>query len=145
VNDYRPIDPKPVHFVACGLLTVTTMTPLVSSIGARLAAPTPDETLFITVMCSPVIYGFLFAVSLGWFTTVDYNRCLRGSLFLFLLSCVPAAILLGINFGSVAPLDFLIGLATLFPFACPGVLLGSSLGYWVSGIAWAVRRRRYGI
>jgi hypothetical protein len=150
--DTRLWDPTFRSFLACGVLPVGL---LLARFGPLFPLTAIDYSR-IEVVQEPVLFGLLFALPLGGFTSIEYRRCVRASLllaagylFCFLLKdqfvngwplravrsnsyptfLMRVFILLFTGEGLFFAVGFLVG-------------IGASLGYWLSGIAWWVRRRR---
>jgi hypothetical protein len=76
--DAREWDPTARHFVACGVLPVGLM---LARFGSVFPLNAIDYSRFEVVQ-EPILFGFLFALTLCGLTNIEYRRCLRASLVL---------------------------------------------------------------
>ena len=150
--DVRAWDPEPRHFVVCGALPV-----IATWAKCGVAHPLREiDYSRVEVVQVPMLFGLLFALPLGWVTTIAYERCIRASLtlaagFIFCAGVIdqvvegfPMRAAFMANYPILLFRGFLILFVGVGFVVATGflVVIGASLGYWLSGIAWSVRRRR---
>ena len=151
----RSWDPTARHFVACGVLPVGL---LFARFGPVFPLTAIDYSR-IEVVQEPILFGFLFALPLGGLTSIDYLRRVRASLVLAAgyLSCFllkdqflngwPLRAVTSNSYPTFLLRGFRLMFAGVALFFAVGflVVIGASLGYWLSGIAWWVLRRRLSV
>jgi hypothetical protein len=150
--DVRARNPEPRHFVVFGALPVVAM-------WAKFGVAHPlweIDYSRVEVVQYPILFGLLFALPLGWVTTIAYERCIRASLTLAagfvvcarvidqVVEGFPMRALFMANYPILLFRGFLILFVAVGFVVATGflVVIGASLGYWLSGIVWIVRRRR---